>query len=161
MVTIAVSSSLKFVANNLVAYFSQRLQLGFILEFGRQILRLPLTYYENRRSGEIVSRLDDIQQVNQLVSQVVVKFPSQFFTALISLGLMLYYSWRLTIVAIAIAVLMSVSTVIFLPTLRQKVRRVLVLDAENQGVLVESFKGALTLKTTASAPQFWEELQIR
>ncbi|BDI17882.1 hypothetical protein ANSO36C_36840 [Nostoc cf. commune SO-36] len=30
----------------------------------------------------------------------------------------------------------------------------MVLEAENQGVLVESFKGALTLKTTAAAPQF-------
>ncbi len=56
---------------------------------------------------------------------------------------------------------MSLSTVVFLPTLQQKIRGVLVLDAENQGVLVESFKGALTLKTTTAAPQFWEEFQNR
>ena len=63
--------------------------------------------------------------------------------------------------AIAIAICMTISTVIFLPTLQQKVRRVMVLDSENQGVLVETFKGALTFKTTAAAPQLWEELQVR
>lgn len=156
-----VSSSLKLVQSNLIAHFAQRLELGLVLEFGRRILHLPLTYYETRLSGEIVSRLRDIQQINQLVSQVVATLPSQFFIALVSFGFMLFYSQKLTIVAVIIAVLMTVSTVIFLPTLQQKTRNVLVTDAENQGVLVETFKGALTLKTTTAAPQFWDEFQSR
>ncbi|MEH1766830.1 MAG: peptidase domain-containing ABC transporter [Nostoc sp.] len=156
-----VGSSLQLVQYNLIAHFAQRLELGLVLEFARTILRLPLTYYESRRSGEIVSRLQDIQQINQLVSQAVVSLPSQLFIAMVSLAFMLFYSWKLTFVAFIIAIVMSLSTVVFLPTLQQKVRSLLVLEAENQGVLVESFKGALTLKTTAAAPQFWEEFQNR
>ncbi|MEH2230393.1 MAG: peptidase domain-containing ABC transporter [Nostoc sp.] len=156
-----VSSSLKLVQYNLIAHFAQRLELGLILEFARKILRLPLTYYESRRSGEIVSRLQDIQQINQLISQAVISLPSQLFIAAVSLGFMLFYSWKLTLAGVIIAIVMSLSTIGFLPTLQQKIRSVLVLDAENQGVLVESFKGALTLKTTTAAPQFWEEFQNR
>lgn len=156
-----VSTSLSFVQSNLIAHFAQRLQLGLVLEFGRQILRLPLSYYEARRSGEIVSRLRDINQVNQLVAQVIVGLPSQFFIALISFGFMLFYSWKLTAVAVVIAIVMSISTVIFQPTLRNKTRELLVQEAENQGVLVETFKGALTLKTTTASPQFWDEFQSR
>jgi ATP-binding cassette subfamily C protein len=156
-----ISGGLRLAQYNLIAHFAQRLELGLILEFVRQILRLPLTYYEARRSGEIVSRLRDIQQVNQLISQAIVSLPSQFFVAVISFGLMLFYSGKLTLIAILIAIAMTISTTIFLPTLRQKVRSVLVLETENQGTLVESFKGALTIKTTAAAPQLWEELQTR
>lgn len=156
-----VSSSLQLAQSNLIAHFAQRLELGLILEFGRQILRLPLSYYETRRSGEIVSRLEDIQQINQLISQIVVNLPSQFFVALISLGFMMFYSVKLTAVAGAIAALMSVSTIVFLPSLQQKIRNTLVLSAENQGILVETFKGAITVKTTTAAPQFWEEFQTR
>ncbi|MFN6477385.1 peptidase domain-containing ABC transporter [Nostoc sp. DedQUE07] len=156
-----VSSSLKLVQYNLIAHFAQRLELGLILEFARTILRLPLTYYESRRSGEIVSRLQDIQQINQLISQAVISLPSQLLIAAVSLSFMLFYSWKLTLVGVIIAIIMSLSTIVFLPTLQQKIRSVLVLDAENQGVLVESFKGALTLKTTTAAPQFWEEFQNR
>ncbi|MDZ8078635.1 MAG: peptidase domain-containing ABC transporter [Nostoc sp. SerVER01] len=156
-----VSRSLSFVQSNLIAHFAQRLQLGLVLEFGRQILRLPLSYYEARRSGEIVSRLRDISQINQLVANLIITLPSQFFIALISFSFMVFYSWKLTAVAVFIAMMMSISTIVFQPTLRQKTRELLVQEAETQGVLVETFKGALTLKTTTSRPQFWDEFQSR
>ncbi|MDZ8051291.1 MAG: peptidase domain-containing ABC transporter [Aulosira sp. ZfuVER01] len=154
-------STIKLVQSNLIAHFAQKLELGLTLEFGKQILRLPLTYYEARRSGEIISRLRDIQEINQLISQVVIRLPSQTFIAIVSLGFMLFYSPKLTTLGIAIALLMTLSTVIFLPTLRRKIRDLLVIEAENQGILVETFKGAITLKTANAAPQAWEEIQSR
>ncbi|MBW4592286.1 MAG: peptidase domain-containing ABC transporter [Brasilonema angustatum HA4187-MV1] len=156
-----ISSSLSYVQSHLIAHFAQRLQLGLVLEFGRAILHLPLSYYESRRSGEIVSRLRDIDQINQLVAQIVVGLPSQFFIALVSFAFMVFYSWKLTLVAVLFAIVMSISTIIFQPTLQQKTRELLVTEAETQGVLVETFKGALTLKTTTATPQFWDEFQSR
>lgn len=153
------TSTLKLVQSNLIAHFAQRLELGLILDFSRQILRLPLTYYEARRSGEMVSRLRDIEEINQLVSQVVIGFPSQLFIAAISLIFMLLYSPKLLVLAVVIGLLMNLSTIIFLPSLRQKIRKLLVLKAENQGLLVENFKGVLTLKTANATPQAWEEVQ--
>lgn len=160
-VMISFSSVMQLIQAHLVAHFAQRLELGLALDFGRQILQLPLSYYESHRSGEIVSRLRDIREINLLVSQVVISLPSQSFIALVSLGLMLIYSWKLTAATIVVASLMSVSTLLFLPALQQKTRDVLVTDTENQGLLVETFKGALTLKTSNAAPQAWEELQSR
>jgi ATP-binding cassette subfamily C protein len=155
------SSLLRLIQANLVAHFAQRLELGLALDFGRQILQLPLSYYEAHRSGEIVSRLRDIREINLLVSQVVTSLPSESFIALVSLALMLIYSWKLTAAAVGVAFLMSLSAIVFLPTLQQKTRDVLITDTENQGILVETFKGALTLKTTNAAPQAWDELQSR
>jgi len=156
-----ISRSLSFIQSHLIAHFAQRLQLGLVLEFARTILRLPLSYYEARRSGEIVSRLRDIDQINQLVAQVVVGLPSQFFIALVSFSFMVFYSWKLTAVAVFISIVMTLSTIVFQPTLQQKTRELLVQEAETQGVLVETFKGALTIKTTTAEPQFWDELQTR
>ncbi len=156
-----LSSVLELIQSTLIAHFAQRLELGLVLDFGRQILRLPLTYYESRRSGEVISRLRDIQQINYLISQVIVNLPSQLLIALISLGLMLVYSAPLTGLAIVLTLLMSVSTVLWLPILKQKTRQMMATDAENQHILVETFKGATTLKTTNAAPQFWSELQSR
>lgn len=68
---------------------------------------------------------------------------------------------KLTLAAGAFALIMTLSAAIFLSPLQQKTRSVLVTEAANQGVLVETFKGALTLKTTASSPQCWEEFQTR
>ncbi|MEH2151262.1 peptidase domain-containing ABC transporter [Nostoc sp.] len=155
------SSGLQVLQSIMIAHFGQRLQLGLVLEFGRKILQLPLNYYESRRSGEIISRLRDINEINQLVSQIVVLLPSQFFIAVVSFSFMLFYSWRLTLVVIFIVFLMTLSTLPFLPILQQKTRSILVLGSENQGILVETFKGAQVVKTTNAAPQFWDELQSR
>ncbi|MBW4613151.1 MAG: peptidase domain-containing ABC transporter [Desmonostoc vinosum HA7617-LM4] len=152
---------LQLLQSTLIAHFSQRLQLGFVLEFGRKILHLPLSYYETRRSGEIVSRLRDINEINQLVSQVVALLPSQFFVATISFSFMVFYSWKLTLAVTMIGVLMTGLTLPFMPVLQQATRNLLVLSSENQGVLVETFKGALVIKATNAAPQFWEEFQTR
>ena len=156
-----IASGLELVQANLIAHFGQRLELGLALEFGRQILRLPLAYYETHRSNEVVSRLRDIRELNQLLSQVLLQLPVLFFTGVVSLGLMVFYSGKLTLLVSAIALGMSISTILFLPILRQKTRSLIVTDAENQGLLLDSFKGALTLKAINAAPQAWEELQNR
>ena len=156
-----VSSGLGLVQANLITQFASRLELGFVKEFGRKILRLPLQYYETHRSGEVISRLQDIQQINQLVTQFVIGLPSQFFIAVISFGLMLFYSWKLSLFIVVITLLNAVSPLIFMIPLKRKIKDIMVLDAENQGVLVESFKGAITLKTTTAEPQFLEDLYSR
>jgi ATP-binding cassette subfamily C protein len=158
---IAFSALLRLVQSNLIMHFAQRLELGLMLEFGRQMLRLPLTYFESHRSGEIVSRLRDIREINLLVAQVVISLPTEGLIAVVSLSVMMIYSASLAGTALLISLLMSVPTLIFLPTLKRKTRDVLVTSAENQGVLVETFKGALTLKTTNAHPQIWDDLQRR
>lgn len=156
-----IGSGLRLVQSNLIGHFAQRLELGLVLEFVRAILHLPLTYYETHRSGEIVSRLRDIQRIRNIISQLLVTLPSEFFIAVASMGFLLLYNWQLMLLTGAIAVVMTLSTLVFLPTLRQKTRAVLATDGENQAILVETFKGGLTLKTTSSAPQLWEQLQTR
>jgi len=153
------SSLLNIVQANLITQFAQRLQLGLVMDFGRKILGLPLSYYETRRGGEVTSRLQDIQQINHLISSVVITLPSQFFIALISLGLMVVYSGKLVLIVVLITMLSTITSIIFLPELQQRVRSAMVLDAQNQGLLVETFKGALTLKTAVVHHQFREELQ--
>lgn len=156
-----VSSGLQVIQANLSMQFSNRLQLGLIKEFGRKILNLPLPYYETHRSGEVVSRLKDIQEINFFISQSFVRVLTQSFTAIVSLSLMLFYSYKLTLLIIFIALLSAILSFIFLISLRKKIKDIMILEGETHGVLIESFKGAITLKTTTAEPQFWEDLQIR
>ncbi len=147
------------VQSHLIGHFGQRLQLGLILEYGHKLLSLPLAYFEGRRSGEVVSRIADVNAINALVSQVVLGLPSQFFIALVSLGFMLFYSWELTLASLAAFVIVTIVNLLFLPALRAKTRNLIVLGTENQGFLVETFRGVQVLKTTQATPQAWQEYQ--
>lgn len=152
-------SVVSLVQSHLIGHFSQRLQLGLIMEYGRKLLRLPLSYFEGRRSGEVVSRISDVGAINQLVSAIVLGLPSQFFIAIISLGLMIAYSWELTMASTLAFVVVTLINLVFLPALRQKTRKSIILGTENQGFLVETFRGVQVLKTTQATPQAWQEYQ--
>ena len=154
-----IRSAIGLVQSFLIGHFGQRLQLGLILEYGRKLLHLPLDYFEGRRSGEVVSRIADVNAIHSLVGQIVLGLPSQFFIALVSLGFMLFYSWGLTLASIAAFVIVTVVNLLFLPALRQKTRDTIVLGTENQGFLVETFRGVQILKTTQATPQAWQEYQ--
>lgn len=152
-------SAISLVQSHLIGHFGQRLQLGLLLEYGRKLLHLPLTYFEGRRSGEVVSRIADVSHINALVSQIVLGLPSQFFIAIVSLGFMLFYSWGLTLASIAAFIIVTIVNLLFLPALRQKTRNQIVLGTENQGFLVETFRGVQVLKTTQATQQAWQEYQ--
>jgi ABC-type bacteriocin/lantibiotic exporter with double-glycine peptidase domain len=154
-----VQNAIGLVQSHLIGYFGQRLQLGLILEYGRKLLHLPLSYFEGRRSGEVVSRIADVDVINHLVSQIVLGLPSEFFIALVSLGFMLFYSYQLTLASLAAFVIIILVDLLFLPALRQKTRNLIVLGTENQGFLVETFRGVQVLKTTQATPQAWQEYQ--
>jgi ABC-type bacteriocin/lantibiotic exporter with double-glycine peptidase domain len=143
------------VQSHLIGHFGQRLQLGLVFEYGHKLLSLPLDYFEGRRSGEVVSRIADVNAINALVSQVVLGLPSQFFIAVVSFSFMLFYSWELTVASLVAFVVVAVVNLLFLPALRAKTRNTIVLGTENQGFLVETFRGVQVLKTT----QAWQEYQ--
>ena len=152
-------SVISTIQSHLIAHFGQRLKLGLNLDYGFKLLRLPLSYFDAHRSGEVVSRLADVRQIHDLVSQVVLGLPSQFFIALVSLGLMLFYSPQLTLAAVAAFVAIIGINLLFLPSLQHKTRRLIAESAENQGFLVETFRGAIVLKTSQATPQAWSEYQ--
>ncbi|MEH2251856.1 peptidase domain-containing ABC transporter [Nostoc sp.] len=152
-------SAIGLVQSHLIGHFGQRLQLGLLLDYGRKLLHLPLSYFEGHRSGEVVSRIADIHAINELVSQIVLGLPSEFFIALVSLGFMLFLSWQLTLASVLAFVIVTLVNLLFLPALRQQTRKLLVLGTENQGFLVETFRGVQVLKTTQATPQAWQEYQ--
>ena len=152
-------SLISLIQSHLIAHFGQRLKLGLNLDYGFKLLRLPLAYFDAHRSGEVVSRLADVRQIHNLVSQVVLGLPSKFFIALISLGVMLFYSPPLTFAAIAAFIAIIGINLLFFPTLQRKTRRLIAEGAENQGFLIETFRGAIVLKTSQATPQAWSEYQ--
>jgi ABC-type bacteriocin/lantibiotic exporter with double-glycine peptidase domain len=143
----------------LVGHFGQKLQLQMVLHYGQHLLRLPLSYFESRRSGEVVSRLDDIQRLNSLIANLTLGLPGQFCIALVSLIWMWQYSGSLTLAALVGYGLVVATQLAVLPALHRRTQQLLVQSAQNQGFLVELFSGQALLKTTQATPQAWQEFQ--
>ena len=150
---------LNFFQGHMVGYFGQKLQLQMVMHYGQRLLGLPIRYFESHRSGEVVSRISDIQHLNSLMTQVVLGLPSQFCIAIVSLLFMWAYNPSLTLAALACYLIVLVSNLCFLPAQQKLSRQLLVKSADNQGFLVELFRGISVLKTSEATVQAWEEYQ--
>ncbi|WP_066380791.1 MULTISPECIES: peptidase domain-containing ABC transporter [unclassified Anabaena] len=152
---------LSWLQSNLVLSFAERLQQGLKLEFAQQVLHLPVSYHEARRSGTAVRRLADIQQIQIVVSRLIIQLPIQIFIGLVAAAVIFYYSPKLALLTLAVGGVMAAFTLTFKPLVRQTTFRSFAVAGKNSGVLAEMFRGALTIKTTVAAPQLWQEIQQR
>ena len=159
MVLFLLRGMLGLLQGVLVGHFGQKLQLQMILHYGQHLLRLPLTYFECRRSGEVVSRLEDIAKLNELIANLVLGLPGQLCIALISIVWMWQYNSSLTLAALTGFTLVIGCQLAVLPSLHRRTQGLLVQSADNQGFLVELFRGQALLKTTQASPQAWQEFQ--
>ena len=70
-------------------------------------------FYAKRASGEITSRLNnDVRQVEYLASQAVFELTSSALQILLSIGLLFYLSWRLTVLILILTLAMFVCVTI-------------------------------------------------
>lgn len=152
---------LQLIQSQLMAHFAQRVQLGLVMEFGRNLLRLPLNFYETHQTGDVISRLKDVRELHQLITGGVINFPSQLFIMLSSLGLMLIYSFPLTIVAGILFLMTLIFALIPVQVLQVKNQNLFVYESQVQSLLSEIFQGSISLKASGLISQFWQELQSR
>ncbi len=148
------------VRHYLLSYFSNRLDLTLISGFISHTLLLPLKFFESRRVGDIITRVQENQKIQRfLVNQVVVAF-LDFFTGFIYLGLMLYYSPRLTLLVLALIPPIILLTLAATPLLRKVSREIFKESADQNSLLVEMMSGIAMVKGAAVEQEMrwqWED----
>lgn len=148
------------VRQYLLSYFSHRLDLTLISGFIRHALTLPLSFFESRRVGDILTRVQENQKIQQfLVGQIVLAWLN-FLTGFVYLGLMLYYNWRLTLLVLALIPPIVALTLGATPFLRKVSREVFNEAAEQNSSLVEMMTGVATVKAIAAEQDLrwrWED----
>lgn len=140
------SMMLSAVRQYLLSYFSNRLDLTLISGFISHTLLLPLKFFESRRVGDILTRVQENQKIQRfLIGQVVLAW-LDFLTGFVYLGLMFYYNWQLTLLALCLIPPIVLITLGSTPFLRQMSREVFNASAEQNSSLVELITGVSTIK---------------
>ncbi|MEO1392581.1 MAG: ABC transporter transmembrane domain-containing protein [Cyanobacteria bacterium J06634_5] len=138
------------VRQYLLSYFSNRLDLTLISGFIRHVMVLPMRFFESRRVGDIITRVQENQKIQQfLIGQVVLAW-LDLVTGFVYLALMLYYNWQLTMLVLLMVPPIVVLTLGSTPFLRKISREIFNEAADQNSSLVEMVNGIATVKSTAT-----------
>ena len=128
------------VRTNLFIDTTNRIDLSLGEEIIDHLLRLPLTYFDKRPVGELSSRLAEMEQIRSFLTGTALTVLLDAIFSFLYIGIMLIYSWILTIVALVAPVLASI-TFLVSPVIRRQLRRKAELNANTQNHLVEILTG--------------------
>ncbi|WP_374013712.1 peptidase domain-containing ABC transporter [Pseudoxanthomonas koreensis] len=136
-----------------VVYLSSRLGLQWMGNVFAHTLRLPLDFFEKRHLGDITSRMSSVQAIQKTLTTSFVEALIDGLMAVATLGLMLLYSWKLTLVTLlAVALYLGIRGLAYRP-LRERTEQQLVASARQHTHLLESLRGMQSLKVAGEEPQ--------
>ncbi len=143
---------------------ARRLDLSLSAQVFRHLMRLPLAYFESRRVGDTVARVQELEQIRQFLTGTALTVILDSFFAVVYLALMFYYNVKLTGVALAVLPLFAILTLVSTPILRNWLNITFNRSADSQSFLVETITGIHAVKAHAAertARDRWEGLFAR
>ena len=113
----------------------------------KQVLSLPISYFDNNKSGALVSRImRDVEGVRNLVGTGLVQLFGGTITAIISFFLLINISVKMTLLVLAPVLLFAFIALKAFRYIRPIFRKRGVINAEVTGRLTETMNGVRVIK---------------
>lgn len=61
-----------YIRNHILIYISQKLDINILLNTFTKVVLLPYNYYKNRRSSEVLSKINDLSYIKNFISKIIV-----------------------------------------------------------------------------------------
>ena len=146
-IAIIVQSITSFLLTKLLSIEAQHLISVLRAKVQKQLLRLPIRYFDNNKSGALVSRvMNDVEGVRNLVGTGLVQLIGGLLTAVVSLILLIRISPSMTLyVFVPVGIFALISRKAF-ATIRPIFRERGKINAEVTGRLTETLNGVRVIK---------------
>ncbi|MBF5185332.1 enterohemolysin T1SS ABC transporter permease/ATPase EhxB, partial [Escherichia coli] len=135
------------------SHTTSRIDVELSAKLFRHLLALPVSYFENRRVGETVARVRELEQIRNFLTGQALTSVLDLFFSVIFFCVMWYYSPQLTLVILLSLPCYVIWSLFISPLLRRRLDDKFLRNAENQAFLVETVTAINTIKSMAVSPQ--------
>jgi subfamily B ATP-binding cassette protein MsbA len=152
--SIIVQAVTSFLLTKLLSVEAQRLIAILRAQLQNKILKLPIRFFDNNKSGALVSRImSDVEGVRNLVGTGLVQLFGGILTAVISLFLLINISPMMTLYVLVPVSIFGVISLKAFGYIRPIFRERRVINAEVTGRLTETLGGVRVIKGFNAEPQ--------
>ena len=122
------------------------LSFGVASNIARRLFRLPVSWFEKRHVGDILSRFQSIRPIQEALTQGAVAALLDGVLAVLILAVMFFYSASLTLIALAAFALYALVRFVSFAMQREAQEASIVAAAKEQSTMIESVRGIVTLR---------------
>lgn len=119
---------------------------GIASNIARRLFRLPVSWFEKRHVGDILSRFGSIGPIQQFLTTGTIGVLIDGGLAVLTLAVMLFYSVKLAMVALGAFALYGAVRALSYWLQREAQQQAIIASAREQSTLIESLRGIVTLR---------------
>ncbi|WP_281560654.1 type I secretion system permease/ATPase [Thalassomonas sp. RHCl1] len=160
MLALAITEPLfAFIRSWLFTNLASKVNSELSSRLFEHLVALPLSYFQQRQSGEIIARVREMGQIRQFLTGSALTMILDLAFIGLFIAVMFAYSATLTYLVLGSLVVYFLFWLAVGPILRAKVTKEYELGAENTAFLTEAVTGVETIKTTATEGRFQQQWQ--
>jgi ABC-type multidrug transport system fused ATPase/permease subunit len=145
--SIIIQAITSFLLTKLLSVEAQHLISVLRAQVQKQILRLPIRFFDNEKSGALVSRImTDVEGVRNLVGTGLVQLVGGLLSSVICLALMIRISPMMTLLVLVPVLIFGLISLKAFAYIRPIFRERGVINAEVTGRLTETLNGIRVIK---------------
>ena len=146
IIILAIKKMTEYLRNNLLLYLNQKIDLEIITTTINKIISLPYSYYKNKTTGEIISRVNDLFYLKNVITKIITTFSFDILLAFISLMILFNINQKMTLFLLLITIFYGL---IFLSTkniIKNSTDNIQNKTALVNSLLIESINSYETIK---------------
>lgn len=102
-----------YIRNHILIYISQKLDINILLNTFTKVVLLPYNYYKNRRSSEVLSKINDLSYIKNFISKIIVTTFLDFLLLMVATITIYYKIKEVLIIFIITKILYILIVLIF------------------------------------------------
>lgn len=161
---LVIQALVDFLRNYIIQVFGNTFNFYIVSNLIRHLLRLPTAYFERRHIGDIMSRIASSGAIQDALTKGGASALIDGIMVPVAAAILLLYSPLLAGISILALLLTIAISVAFYPLIKARTDQQLVAASNDQSHLIESIRGAATIKMFGGAAEregAWQNLRSR
>jgi ATP-binding cassette subfamily B protein len=150
-------SVVEFIRSWILLHISVRINLTILSDFLSKIMRLPLSFFDVKKFGDIMQRIGDHHRIESFLTGQTLMVLFSLFNLIIFGFALAFYDLTIFGVAVGASVLYTGWVLLFLKQRRQLDTKRFTVSSRNQSQIVQLIQGMQDIKLAgAEIPKRWE-----
>ena len=135
-----------YLRNYYETYLNKNIDVKLIPSFIEHIFNLPLSAISNRTTGEIITRVQELENIKEILANMFITLVLNLLMAIVSWFVLMFINWKLTLVLVVIIVIYLLNNILWLKPINILVENNIVLDTEFNSVLNNNLNHIISIK---------------
>lgn len=146
----------------ILLHTTSRISIALISDFATKILRLPISFFESRKTGDIIQRIGDNGRIQSFITGSVISTAMSFLSFFVFAIILGYYNLYMLLIFVVGHALYVTWILLFLKVRRELDFKHFDKASKTQSSIIEIITGAEDIKLNGSEQKMrnkWESIQ--